>query len=82
MTKKPYSKPQIRGFEMPFATAGGVRPMGACGGGSGADVCGAGSGALQWGCGPGKGDAYGCNVGKSASPTNNCFAGNSANNPS
>ncbi len=81
MTKKPYSKPQVRGFEMPVAAGGGVIPMGACGGGTNADVCGAGGTAAQWGCSRGAGDTYGCNVGRAPAGQNNCFAGTSALNP-
>ena len=81
MTKKPYSKPQVRGFEMPVAAGGGVSPMGACGGGSSADVCGAGGSASQWGCARGNADVFGCNNGLNARGQNNCFTGSSAFNP-
>jgi hypothetical protein len=80
MTKKPYSKPQVRAFALPVAS-GGIIPMGSCGGGETADVCGAGGGAQEWGCSRGSGDSYGCNVGRTPAGVNNCFAGSSALNP-
>jgi hypothetical protein len=81
MTKKPYIKPQVRGFNMPVAVGDGIGPMGACGGGATADVCGAGGSASQFGCSNGTRDVFGCDKGVSALGRNNCFVGTSALNP-